>query len=36
MPTYEAIEVERQGRVEIIRFNRPEVLNAFNATMTRE
>jgi enoyl-CoA hydratase/carnithine racemase len=35
-PNYEAIEVERQGRVEIIRFNRPEALNSFSTTMTRE
>ena len=36
MTEYEAIQVEREGRVQIIRFNRPDTLNAFNATMSRE
>jgi enoyl-CoA hydratase/carnithine racemase len=31
--TYKTIEVEREGRVGIIRLARPEVLNAFNAQM---
>jgi enoyl-CoA hydratase/carnithine racemase len=36
MPDYETIAVERHGRVEVIRFNRPEAMNSFNPTMTRE
>ena len=36
MTQYETIEVDRSGRVGIIRLNRPDVLNAFNATMYRE
>ncbi len=36
MGSRRTIELERDGRVGIIRFNRPEVLNAFNAEMTRE
>ena len=36
MAGYETIEIEQEGRVRIIRFNRPETLNAFNATMTAE
>ena len=36
MTEYEAIQVEREGRVQIIRFNRPDKLNAFNPTMSRE
>ena len=36
MTQYEAIEVERHGRVEVIAFNRPEQLNSFSTTMTRE
>ena len=36
MTKWETIEVERVGRVSVIRFNRPEKLNAFNDTMTAE
>jgi enoyl-CoA hydratase/carnithine racemase len=36
MPEYEAIEVEREGRVGIVRWNRPAQLNAMNQTMYRE
>jgi enoyl-CoA hydratase/carnithine racemase len=36
MTQYETIDVERSGRVGIIRLNRPEVMNAFNAQMYRE
>ena len=36
MTQYETIEVEREGRVAIIRFNRPEKLNAINAKMREE
>ncbi len=36
MTHYETIEADRSGRVGIIRLNRPDVLNAFNATMYRE
>ena len=36
MTQYETIEVDRSGRVGIIRLSRPDVLNAFNATMYRE
>lgn len=36
MTEYEAIEVERHGRVEVIAFNRPDALNSFSPTMTRE
>ncbi len=36
MPDYEAIAVERHGRVEVIRFNRPEAMNSFSVTQTRE
>lgn len=36
MTEYETIEVEQDGRVRIIRFNRPEKLNAFNDQMARE
>jgi 2-(1,2-epoxy-1,2-dihydrophenyl)acetyl-CoA isomerase len=36
MAAYETIEVEQQGRVRIIRFNRPEKLNANNATLSAE
>lgn len=36
MPDYEAIAVERHGRVEVIRFNRPEAMNSFSPTQTRE
>ncbi|MBM3139190.1 MAG: enoyl-CoA hydratase [Chloroflexi bacterium] len=34
--TFEAIEVEREGRVGIVRWNRPDRLNAFNGTMYAE
>lgn len=33
---YQAIQVEREGRVGIIRLNRPEALNAFNNRMSAE
>jgi enoyl-CoA hydratase/carnithine racemase len=33
---YEGIEVEREGRVGIVRWNRPDRMNAMNATMYRE
>ncbi|MDA1002270.1 MAG: enoyl-CoA hydratase-related protein [Chloroflexi bacterium] len=33
---YETIEVEREGRVGIVRWNRPDRLNAFNGTMYAE
>lgn len=33
---YEAIQVEREGRVGIVRWNRPDRLNAFNQTMYAE
>jgi enoyl-CoA hydratase/carnithine racemase len=33
---YETIEVERDGRVGIVRWNRPDQLNAFNGTMYAE
>lgn len=36
MPEYEAIEVEREGRVGIVRWNRPAQLNAMSQTMYRE
>ena len=36
MTKWEAIEVERVGRVSVIRFNRPEKLNAFNEIMSSE
>ncbi len=36
MAHWRTIEIERDGRVGIVRLNRPEVLNAFNAEMTRE
>ncbi len=34
--SYELIEVEREGRVGVIRMNRPEKLNAMNAAMHAE
>lgn len=34
--SYETIQVEREGRVGIVRWNRPETLNAFNQTMYAE
>jgi enoyl-CoA hydratase/carnithine racemase len=34
--SYEAIQVEREGRVGIVRWNRPDRLNAFNQTMYAE
>ena len=36
MAKWETIEVERVGRVSVIRFNRPEKLNAFNDAMSTE
>jgi 2-(1,2-epoxy-1,2-dihydrophenyl)acetyl-CoA isomerase len=33
---YEAIQVERAGRVGIVRYNRPDVLNAMSRTMYAE
>ena len=36
MPDYETIEVERDGRVAIVRFSRPNVLNAMNGQFFRE
>lgn len=36
MSTYETIEVERQGRVAIVWWNRPDRLNAFNRQMLDE
>jgi enoyl-CoA hydratase/carnithine racemase len=33
---YEAIQVDREGRVGIVRWNRPDVLNAMNDTMYAE
>ncbi len=36
MPDYEAIAVERHGRVEVIRFNRPEAMNSFSPAQSRE
>jgi len=33
---YEAIQVERVGRVGIVRYNRPDVLNAMNQTLYAE
>ena len=36
MGYYQQIEVEREGRVGIIRLNRPEKLNAWTAEMLRE
>ena len=36
MSEYETLVVERRGHVGWIRFNRPEVLNAFNTKMAAE
>lgn len=36
MSTYETLIVERRGHVAWLRFNRPEVLNAFNNKMAAE
>jgi len=36
MPNWELIEVERQDRVGIVRFNRPDRMNAFNAGIAAE
>lgn len=36
METYETIEVDKQGRIGLIRLNRPEKLNALNPTMLAE
>ena len=34
--TYQNILVETKGRVGIIRFNRPQALNALNAALVKE
>ena len=34
--TYETIRIERQERVAILTFDRPKVLNAFDATLVSE
>jgi enoyl-CoA hydratase len=34
--SYEAIKIEYRGRVAILSFNRPEVLNAFNSALMAE
>ena len=34
--TYDTIAVETQGRVGLIRLNRPEALNALNAQLIAE
>ena len=34
--TYDTIAVETQGRVGLIRLNRPEALNALNARLIAE
>lgn len=36
MPTYETILTEVQGRVGIIRFNRPQALNALNSQVMKD
>lgn len=36
MPQYETILTEQQGRVGIIRFNRPQALNALNSQVMKE
>ena len=36
MTEWETLEVEQHGRVKLIRFNRPNSLNAFNGTMYSE
>lgn len=36
MASYETIEVEREGRVAVVRFARPDVLNAMNGQLFRE
>ena len=36
MADWEFIEVEREGRVGIVRFNRPERMNAFGAELASE
>jgi len=36
MTTYEQLEVERIGRVQVIRFNNPDRMNALSPTMSRE
>lgn len=36
MPGFEALRLERRGRLLTITFNRPDVLNAFNAVMHAE
>lgn len=36
IPVFEALRLERRGRLLTIAFNRPEVLNAFNAVMHAE
>ncbi len=34
--SYETIKIERRGRVALLSFNRPEVLNAFNGRLVEE
>jgi enoyl-CoA hydratase len=36
MPKFQTLELERRGRVLTVAFNRPDVLNAFNAAMHLE
>lgn len=36
MTEYQEIEVEQQGRVQIIRFNRPDSMNSLSSTMSNE
>jgi 2-(1,2-epoxy-1,2-dihydrophenyl)acetyl-CoA isomerase len=36
MSEYEQLEVDRDGRVQIIRFNRPDQMNALSPTMSSE
>jgi 2-(1,2-epoxy-1,2-dihydrophenyl)acetyl-CoA isomerase len=36
MSQYETITVQREGRVAIVKFNRPDKLNSFNSVMRRE
>ena len=36
MSDYETVLIEREGRVALVSFNRPEKLNSFNGTLRRE